>query len=182
VTLVVEGEETEIDRSVIDEIKDPLVHMIRNSLDHGIETPEERKAAGKPETSILRLSARHEQGQVRITLEDDGRGIDGTAVREAAMRKGLLTQEAADRLTDTESVELIFGAGPSTAKKTTEVSGRGVGMDIVRSNIEKLNGRVEIDTEVGRGSKFSLHLPLTLTTFRGLLVESRARRSDDRWL
>ena len=172
VTLVVEGEETEIDRSVLDEIKDPLVHMIRNSLDHGIETPEERKAAGKPETSILRLSARHEQGQVRITLEDDGRGIDGTVVREAAVRKGLLTQEAADRLTDTESVELIFGAGLSTAKKTTEVSGRGVGMDIVRRNIEKLNGRVEIDTEVGRGSKFSLHLPLTLTTFRGLLVEA----------
>ena len=172
VTLVVEGEDTEIDRSVIDEIKDPLVHMIRNSLDHGIDTPEARRAAGKPEASILRLSAKHEQGQVRITLEDDGRGIDGAVVREAAVRKGVLTAEAAERLTETESVDLIFGAGLSTAKKTTEVSGRGVGMDIVRRNVEALNGRVEIDTEVGRGSTFSLHLPLTLTTFRGLLVDA----------
>lgn len=172
VTLELEGEETEIDRSVIEKIKDPLVHMIRNSVDHGIESAEERAAAGKPEQSILRLVASHEQGQIVISLYDDGRGIDSSKVIESAIRKGQLTQEAADRLNERERLDLIFQPGLSTAAKTTEVSGRGVGMDIVRRDIESLNGRVEVETELGKGTTFRLRLPLTLATFRGLLVSS----------
>ncbi|MEE8421710.1 MAG: chemotaxis protein CheA [Dehalococcoidia bacterium] len=172
VSLAVEGEDTEIDRTVIEEMKDPLVHLIRNALDHGIESPEDRAAAGKPEMSVLRLSARHAQGQIVITLTDDGQGIDSAAVLESALRKGALSTEAAERLSESEVVDLIFEPGLSTAKKTTEVSGRGVGMDIVRRNIESLSGRVEVETEVGRGTTFTLYLPLTLATFRGLLVDA----------
>ncbi|MBT5772968.1 MAG: chemotaxis protein CheA [Dehalococcoidia bacterium] len=172
VTLELEGEETEIDRSVIEKIKDPLVHMIRNSVDHGIEAAEDRAAAGKPEESILRLVASHEQGQIVISLYDDGRGIDSSKVIESAIKKGQLTQEAADRLSEREKLDLIFQPGLSTAAKTTEVSGRGVGMDIVRRDIESLNGRVEVETELGKGTTFRLRLPLTLATFRGLLVSS----------
>ena len=172
VTLELEGEETEIDRSVIEKIKDPLVHMIRNSVDHGIEAAEDRAAAGKPEESILRLVASHEQGQIVISLYDDGRGIDSSKVVASAVKKGQLTQEAADRLSEREKLDLIFQPGLSTAAKTTEVSGRGVGMDIVRRDIESLNGRVEVETELGKGTTFRLRLPLTLATFRGLLVSS----------
>jgi len=172
VTLELEGEETEIDRSVIEKIKDPLVHMIRNSVDHGIEAAEDRAAVGKPEESILRLVASHEQGQIVISLYDDGRGIDTSQVIASAIKKGQLTQEAADRLSEREKLDLIFQPGLSTAAKTTEVSGRGVGMDIVRRDIESLNGRVEVETELGKGTTFRLRLPLTLATFRGLLVSS----------
>ena len=172
VTLELEGEDTEIDRSVIEKIKDPLVHLIRNSVDHGIESAEERIAAGKPAASILRLVASHEQGQIVITLYDDGRGIDSSKVIESAIKKGQLTVEAAERLSEREKLDLIFQPGLSTAAKTTEVSGRGVGMDIVRRDIESLNGRVEVETELGKGTTFRLRLPLTLATFRGLLVSS----------
>ncbi|MEZ4501170.1 MAG: chemotaxis protein CheA [Dehalococcoidia bacterium] len=172
VSFVVEGEGTEIDRSVIEEIKDPLVHLIRNAVDHGIESPEDRKAAGKPETATVRLAALHGQGQILITLTDDGQGIDATKIREAAINKGVVTAEAAARLSDQEAVELIFAPGFSTAKQTTEVSGRGVGMDIVRSKIEELSGSVEVSTRPGEGTTFLLRLPLTLATVRGLLVES----------
>jgi two-component system chemotaxis sensor kinase CheA len=172
VSLVVDGEDTEIDRTVIEEIKDPLVHLIRNAIDHGVETVAERTAAGKPETAVVRLSAQHAQGRIVITIEDDGRGIDEQAILDAAVRKGAISAEAAERLSSAEVLELIFAPGLSTAEKTTEVSGRGVGMDIVRRNIESLNGRVEVTTRPGEGSTFALHLPLTLATFRGLLVES----------
>lgn len=172
VDLLVEGEETEIDRSVIEKIKDPLVHLIRNAVDHGIEPPEERRAAGKGETGLIVLAAYHQQGQIVITLEDDGRGIDCRKVLEAAVRKGLLSAEAAERLSDSEALDLIFQPGFSTAAKTTEVSGRGVGMDVVRRHIEALNGLIEVSTHVGRGTRFTLRLPLTLATFRGLLVEA----------
>ena len=172
VSLVVDGEDTEIDRSVIEEIKDPLVHLIRNAIDHGVETAAERTAVGKPETAVVRLSARHAQGQIVITTEDDGRGIDEQAVLDAAVRKGSISAEAADRLSSAEVLELIFAPGLTTAEQTTEVSGRGVGMDIVRRNIESLSGRVEVTTRPGEGSTFTLHLPLTLATFRGLLVDS----------
>ena len=155
---------------MIEEIKDPLVHLIRNAVDHGVEPPEERQRAGKSEASVLRLLARHEQGQIAIELIDDGRGIDADAVLASAVRKGVVSQEAADRLSTTETVDLIFAPGLSTAKQTTEVSGRGVGMDIVRSGIESLNGRVEVTTEPGTGTTFTMRLPLTLATFRGLLV------------
>ncbi len=172
VTLAVEGEDTEIDRSVIEKIKDPLVHLIRNSVDHGIEPAEDRVAAGKPEASILKLTASHEQGQIVISIEDDGRGIDTEKVVASAIKKGQISQEAAERLSHREKLELIFAPGLSTAAKTTEVSGRGVGMDIVRRDIESLNGRVEVESEVGVGTTFKLRLPLTLATFRGLLVSS----------
>lgn len=172
VTFIVEGEATEIDRSVIEKIKDPLVHLIRNAVDHGIEPPDERRLAGKPESGTLKLSARHDQGYIVISLEDDGRGIDVERVKDAAVRKGLLPAEMAQRLSENEALELIFQPGLSTAHTTTEVSGRGVGMDVVRRDVEALNGLIEIDSAVGRGTRFSLRLPLTLATFRGLLVES----------
>ena len=172
VTLAVEGEDTEIDRSVIEKIKDPLVHLIRNSVDHGIEPAEERAAAGKPEASVLKLTAAHEQGQIIISIEDDGRGIDTERVVASAVKKGQISQDVADRLSHREKLDLIFAPGLSTAAKTTEVSGRGVGMDIVRRDIESLNGRVEVESEAGKGTTFKLRLPLTLATFRGLLVAS----------
>ena len=174
VNLVVEGEGTEIDRSVIDKIRDPLVHLMRNAVDHGVETPEGRAAAGKSAQSTLKLTARHEQGQILIALEDDGRGIDPGVVREAAVRKGVATQEVADRLSDREALELIFAPGLSTAPETTEVSGRGVGGDVIRRDIESLNGRVEIESTLGVGTTFTLRLPLTLATFGGLLGLGRA--------
>lgn len=170
VSLVIEGEDTEIDRTVLEELKDPLIHLLRNALDHGVEPPEERAALGKTETAIVRLVARHEQGQIVVSLIDDGRGIDVGRVRESSVRKGLITAEAAERLTPSEALDLIFEPGLSTAEKTTEVSGRGVGMDIVRSGVESLNGRIEVTTEPGQGTTFTMRLPLTLATFRGLLV------------
>ena len=170
IKLEMEGEDTEIDRSVIEQIKDPLVHLIRNAVDHGVESREERRAAGKPESSILRLTADHEQGQIIISLTDDGKGIDAASISAAAVKKGAITAEAAARLSQQEAVELVFMPGFSTAAETTEVSGRGVGMDIVRSQIEALSGRVEVETKVGTGTTFRLRLPLTLATFRGLLV------------
>lgn len=172
VNFVVEGEGTEIDRSVIEKLKDPLVHMIRNAVDHGLETPEERATAGKPETGTVRLAAVHGQGHILITLEDDGHGIDAQAIRESAVRKGVITQDVADRMSDRDVLQLIFAPGFSTARQTTEVSGRGVGMDVVRRDIEFISGNVELSTAVGKGTKFTLRLPLTLATFGGLLVES----------
>ena len=172
VRLVVEGEGTEIDRSVIEKIKDPLVHLIRNSVDHGVEPLDVRRAAGKPDVATVRLAAQHESGSIVITIDDDGGGIDVAAVRAAAVRRGALTPEAAERLSDDDALNLIFEPGLSTAKRTTEVSGRGVGMDIVRRDVEALNGRVDVTTEPGRGTRFTLRLPLTLATFGGLLVRS----------
>jgi two-component system chemotaxis sensor kinase CheA len=172
VTFIVEGEDTEIDRSVIEKIKDPLLHLIRNAIDHGIEPPEERRRAGKPEQGVLKLSARHDQGYIVISLEDDGRGIDVERVKRSAVDRGLISSEVAARLSEAEALDLIFRPGLSTARRTTEVSGRGVGMDVVRRDIEALNGLIDIDSAMGRGTRFSLRLPLTLATFRGLLVES----------
>jgi two-component system chemotaxis sensor kinase CheA len=170
VDFVIEGQDTEIDRTVIDRIRDPLVHLLRNSVDHGLETPEERRQAGKPETGTVRLSAIHEQGHIVITVEDDGRGIDARKVRESAVSKGMLSSEAASRLSDSEALNLIFLPGASTAAKTTDISGRGVGMDIVKSNIEAINGFVNVKTKVGEGTRFTLRLPLTLATLQALLV------------
>lgn len=172
IALVVEGEDTEIDRSVIEEIKDPIIHLIRNSVDHGVESPEERVALGKPEKATVRLTARHGPGHVLITVSDDGKGIDPVRIRDVAVMKGVISAEAAQRLSDSEAVSLIFAPGFSTAAKTTEVSGRGVGMDIVRSKIEGLNGSVDVDSTPGVGTTFVLRLPLTLATVRGLLVSA----------
>ena len=172
INLVVEGEGTEIGRSVIDKIRDPLVHLMRNAVDHGVELPEVRAEAQKPAQSTVKLTARHEQGQILITIEDDGKGIDPQAVREASVRKGMRSQEAVDRLSDREALELIFEPGLSTVEATTEVSGRGVGGDVIRRDIESLNGRVDVQSELGVGTTFTLRLPLTLATFGGLLVVS----------
>jgi two-component system chemotaxis sensor kinase CheA len=170
VDLVVTGQDTEIDRTVIERIRDPLVHLLRNSVDHGIETPEERLAAGKSETGTLKLSAAHAEGYIVISVEDDGKGIDCNKIKDTAVNKGLIPTEAAERLTESEMLDLIFLPGMSTAKKTTEVSGRGVGMDIVRANIEAINGFVKLDTKLGEGTKFTLRLPLTLATVQALLI------------
>lgn len=172
IEFIVEGQETGIDRSVIEHIRDPLVHLLRNAVDHGIEPPEKRRAAGKPEKGTIRLSAAHEQSYIAITVEDDGKGIDGARLKEVAVKKGIIPSETAARMDDTEAIDLIFEPGLSTAEKITDVSGRGVGMDIVRQNIESLNGHIAVSTKLGQGTKFVLRLPLTLATIHGLLVVS----------
>jgi len=164
------GQDTELDRSVTEEIGDPLMHLIRNAVDHGIELPEARKAQGKPEVGKLVLSARHEENQIVITVEDDGRGIDTEKVKASAVEKGMLTAEKAAKLTDREAIDLIFSAGVSTAEEITDISGRGVGMDVVRNNIERLNGSVSVSTKLGRGTRFEVRMPLTLAIIPSLLV------------
>jgi two-component system, chemotaxis family, sensor kinase CheA len=168
VRLVITGEETEIDKTVIEQLNEPLTHMIRNSVDHGIELPDERIAGGKPEEGIIRLSAGHMGGRIVIQIADDGRGINRTKVLDKAVRNGLIAPDA--NLTDVQIDELIFAPGLSTADALSEVSGRGVGMDVVRSNIQRLGGQVSIKSQPGLGSTFSLALPLTLAVLDGMLV------------
>jgi len=170
VDFIVEGKDTELDRSVIEEIGDPLVHLIRNAVDHGLEPAEERLAVGKPAMGSLRLTASHADSFILITLQDDGRGINTDAVKRKAVERGALTQEQADRMTEQEACELIFAPGLSTAEKLSDVSGRGVGMDIVRANVEKINGSVEVRTRRGQGTTFTIRLPLTLAIVQSLLV------------
>jgi len=168
----VEGGDTEIDRTVIEKVRDPLVHMLRNALDHGLENRADRAAAGKSETGSITLSAYQEQNHIVIEVKDDGAGIDPEKVKAAFIEKGLITEETASRLSDTEAVDLIFMPGASTKEQATEVSGRGVGMDIVKQNIEAINGFVEVETEIGKGSTFTARLPLTLATVQSILVET----------
>ncbi|MCZ6539938.1 MAG: chemotaxis protein CheA, partial [Chloroflexi bacterium] len=168
----VTGGDTEIDRTVIEKVRDPLVHMLRNALDHGIESRADRVAAGKPETGVIKLSAFHEQGHIVITVEDDGGGIVPEKIKKAFTEKGLISEEAASRMSDIEAVDLIFLAGASTKSHATEVSGRGVGMDIVKSNIEAINGFVDVESTPGKGSKFVARLPLSLATVQSILVET----------
>lgn len=170
INFVVEGKETELDRSVIEVIGDPLIHMLRNSVDHGIEMPEERHAAGKELVGTVTLRARHQESYIVIEIEDDGKGLDPEKLRAIAVNKGAMTQEEANRLTDKEAIHLIFASGFSTAKVVSDVSGRGVGMDIVRSNLQKLGALIDIESKVGVGSTFTVKLPLTLAIVRGLLV------------
>ena len=172
IDLQIEGGDTEIDRTVIEKIRDPLVHMLRNALDHGLESKEDRVAAGKPEEGVIKLSAFHEQNHIVLTVEDDGAGIHPEKIKASFVKKGLITEETASRLTDAEAVELIWMAGASTKEQATEVSGRGVGMDIVKSNIEAINGFVEVESTVGKGSIFTARLPLTLATVQSILVET----------
>jgi len=171
IDLVMSGEETEMDRSMIEEINDPLIHLIRNSVDHGIESPEQRLAAGKSERGRITLTARHEQGRIILTVEDDGGGIDGAKLRKSALQKGLITEEEAASLTEEQSVDLIFLAGLSTAQKVTDISGRGVGLDIVNTNIQRVNGSVQVETRLGQGTQFQIVLPLTLAIVPALLVK-----------
>ncbi len=169
--LVIRGQDTELDRSVIEEINDPLIHLLRNSVDHGIETPTERRAAGKNPRGTVTLSARHEQGRIILTVEDDGKGIDVEKLKKSAVQKGLITETEASVLTDEKAIDLIFASGISTAKALSDISGRGVGMDIVRNNIEHLNGTIVVETHPGRGSSFAISLPLTLAIVPTLLVK-----------
>jgi two-component system chemotaxis sensor kinase CheA len=155
---------------VIEEISDPLIHLLRNSVDHGVEPPDERLAAGKPERGIILLTARHEQGRIIITVEDNGRGIDVERVKSKAIEKNIMSKAEAEILSDQEAIDLIFLSGLSTAKTISDVSGRGVGMDIVRNNIERLNGSIIVETWPGKGTQFQLVLPLTLAIVPTLLV------------
>lgn len=164
------GEDTELDRTVIEAIDDPLIHILRNAVDHGIETPEERRKMGKSSEGLIRLSAWHQENHVLIQVEDDGAGVDVEKVKESAVKKGLLSREAVSRLDEKQALELIFLPGFSTTEKPTEVSGRGVGMDVVRDNLERVNGTVEVRTRRGQGTTVTMRLPLTLAIMRALLV------------
>ncbi len=170
VELVFEGRETRLDRTVIEEIADPLIHLIRNAVDHGIETPDERMVLNKPAKGTLHLSAAHEDNRVAITVKDDGAGISASKMKASAVDKGLITPAEAERMRDFEAVNLIFKPGFSTAKNITDISGRGVGMDIVRNHIEKLNGTIDVHAEIGKGTTFRIKLPLTLAIIPALLV------------
>ncbi len=170
VDLIMEGEETELDKSVVEVIGDPLVHLIRNSVDHGIEPEDVRVAAGKPPKGKVTLRAFHKGNSVAIEIEDDGKGIDPDKMREVAIRKGVVTPEEAAQLDDREAMELIFAPGFSSAEKITDISGRGVGMDVVRTNIKNLKGSVSTNSEVGKGTRFTLSLPLTLAIIDALMV------------
>jgi two-component system chemotaxis sensor kinase CheA len=170
IDFIIEGQETEVDRSVIEHLRDPLIHLLRNSVDHGIESPEERLAAGKLEVGTVRLSAFHEEDNIIIKLRDDGKGISPEKLRQTAVKKNLMTAETAAKLTDAEAINLIYGSGFSTAQKVTEVSGRGVGLDVVKTNIEMLSGSVNVETVEGQGTTFTLTLPLTLAIIPALLV------------
>ncbi len=169
--LKISGEETELDRSLIESLHDPLIHIIRNSVDHGIETPEERRDAGKEEKGILSISAYNEGNHVIIDIFDDGKGINTQAVKEKVKEKGLMSEAELNNMSDKEIMNLVFIPGLSTAKKLSSVSGRGVGMDVVKTNIEKMNGQVYIDSEPGKWTKLTIKLPLTLAIMRALIVE-----------
>jgi len=171
IDLVIQGEDTELDRSMIEEINDPLIHLVRNSVDHGIELSAVRLAAGKPERGTITMTARHEQGRIILTVEDDGRGIDPEVMKKAAIHKGLITPEEASTLTEDQAINLVFLPGFSTAEKVTDISGRGIGMDIVQTNIQRVNGTIAVDTHLGKGTQFQIILPLTLAIVRTLLVE-----------
>ena len=171
VNLEIVGAETELDRTVIDEIGDPLVHLIRNSLDHGIETPDIRKAKGKPEEGTVLLKAYHSGNHVFIEIEDDGAGINRDKVLQKALKNGIVNEQLAETLTDKQVYELIFASGFSTAEAISNVSGRGVGLDVVKNTIETLGGNVSVDSVEGKGSRFSIQLPLTLSIISVMLVE-----------
>ena len=175
VNLILEGEDTEIDRSILDKLEDPLIHLVRNAIDHGIEPPEERLKAGKPEEGTIKLSAFQEGDRIIISIEDDGRGIDVEKVKRKAVEKGLITPEQAENMQDKEAFELLFMPGFSTADKVSEVSGRGVGMDVVASTIHNLRGTIEVESEKGKGSKFIMKLPLTVAIIRTLMVGANNR-------
>lgn len=170
ITLEMHGEETELDRHLLELVKDPLTHMVRNSCDHGIETPDIRLAAGKPETGRLTLRAYHEGGYVIVKIEDDGKGLDPQFIGQKAIEKGLVTQDRLDKMSDKEILSFIMAPGFSTAQNITSVSGRGVGMDVVRANIEKMGGMIDMTSVVGEGTCFTIQIPLTLAIIPALVV------------
>ncbi|MGA9045658.1 chemotaxis protein CheW [Sulfuricurvum sp.] len=170
IELEITGEETELDKSIVEEIGDPLVHIIRNSCDHGIETPDVRLSSGKEETGTIHLKAYHEGNHIVIQIIDDGKGLDADMLKQKSIEKGIITEKEAEGMSEKEAFGLIFRPGFSTAAQVTSVSGRGVGMDVVKTNIEKLNGMIDIDSEVGKGTSMKLKIPLTLAIIQALLV------------
>lgn len=164
------GEETDLDKNLVEALADPLVHLVRNSVDHGIEMPDEREAAGKPRTGTIVLAASQEGDHILLSIEDDGKGMDPDVLRNIAIKKGVLDEEAASRLDDKECYNLIFAAGFSTKEQISDISGRGVGMDVVKTSITQLNGSIEIDSELGKGTRLSIKVPLTLAIMSTLMV------------
>jgi two-component system, chemotaxis family, sensor kinase CheA len=174
--LIVEGKEVELDKTIIEAIGDPLIHLIRNSLDHGLESPDQRIAKGKKAAGTIRLTASHQAGRVNITITDDGAGIDAAKIKSKAIAKGILTSEQAAALSEQDAVRLVFHAGFSTAEQVTDISGRGVGMDVVKTNIARLGGTVDIETDLGRGTTVRIKLPLTLAIIPSLIIRSAGER------
>ncbi|MCK8818187.1 chemotaxis protein CheA [Natroniella sulfidigena] len=171
INLVIEGEETELDRTIIDEIGDPLVHMVRNAIGHGIEDPEERERLGKDREGLIKLSAFHEGNNVVVQIQDDGQGINPELIKKKAIEKGVATLSEIEAMSESEIIMLILAAGFSTNEEVNDVSGRGVGMDVVKTKIESLSGSVDIESEVGKGSTFTMKLPLTLSIIQGFLIK-----------
>lgn len=171
IDLIIQGEDTELDKTVLEQMYDPLVHLLRNSVDHGIESPEERRHLGKPEAGRIWLQSRYEKGGVLIEVADDGRGINADRIREVAIQKGLVTPDEARMMSDAHAMRFLFTPGFSTSEFVSEVSGRGVGMDVVRENVQKLRGTLDVDTAVGKGTVFRIQLPLTLAILDVLLVK-----------
>jgi two-component system chemotaxis sensor kinase CheA len=172
VQLIISGEETELDKTVLEQLGDPLIHLVRNAIDHGVEPPDDRRAAGKPDLGTIGLRVSREGSFVVIEVSDDGRGMDPAVLREKAVEKGILDGAAAAKLTREGSFDLIFLPGFSTAAKVTNISGRGVGMDVVRSNVRQLHGTVVVDSERGKGTSFVIKLPASLMVSKGMLIES----------
>jgi two-component system chemotaxis sensor kinase CheA len=172
IELEIYGGDTGLDKMILEDIKDPLLHILRNCIDHGIESPEEREIIGKPRTGKIVLSACHEGSRIAIRIEDDGRGIDPQKVKQIALQKKVITQPEAEKLSEREVLYLIFKPGFSTKEIITDVSGRGVGLDVVKKNVEKLKGSVMVDSEIGKGTVFTLMLPLTLATIHALIIKA----------
>ena len=172
VQLLLEGEGTEADKNIIESLADPLIHIVRNSLDHGIETPEIRLAAGKPALGTLTIRATQEGDQVLIEIIDDGKGIDPAVIKRKAYEKGVIDEATLERLTDKEAVNLVFAAGFSTADVVSDLSGRGVGMDVVRTAVEKVNGTIVLESEVGKGTRIRISLPLSMAVTKVMIIES----------
>jgi len=176
IELEMHGADTELDRQVLDMIKDPLTHMVRNSADHGLETPEQRLAAKKPEKGTIRLSAYHEGGHIIIEIADDGRGLNTARIKQKAVENGLATESEVEKMTEAQVHKFIFAAGFSTAAAVTSVSGRGVGMDVVRNNIDQIGGTIDVKSVPGEGSSFTIKIPLTLAIVSALIVEAGGDR------
>lgn len=172
VELVLQGQETELDKAIVEQIHDPLVHLLRNAVAHGIESAEARRGQGKPPVGRIQLSSRHHHNSVIIEIADDGRGIDPERIKHAALQKGLISEDRAHTMGDDAAVHLIFAPGFSTADEVTDVSGRGIGMDVVKESVERLRGMVDIRTAAGRGTTIRIRLPLTLAVLQVLLVEA----------
>src|SRR5665647_3119662 len=171
-----QGAETELDRQVLDLIKDPLTHMVRNSADHGLETPAKRRAAGKPENGRIRLSAYHEGGYIIIQVADDGRGLDTERIKAKVVAQGLVSEADLEKLTEAQIHKFIFAPGFSTAAAVTSVSGRGVGMDVVRNNIDQIGGTIDVKSVAGVGLSVTIKIPLTLAIVSALIVEAGGNR------